>query len=169
MAAQTLARSARTRWNSSTWRASSAPTAAARSAIQSACRERSVLLHAGLPQPLAAELAKRLEEPEPVADCHRCRRLSTDFSTSDPTSSGISSASSPSAGTDRLRRVELEPAGEHGQAGPQQSLGLAQELVAPVDRALERLLPERHAAVARAQRAEPGGEARDRARRGRGR
>ena len=73
------------------------------------------------------------------------------------------------AGTDRLGRVELEPAGEHRQARPQQSLGLAQELVAPVDRALERLLPRRRRCGRRCRARRAGPRVRDRARRGRGR
>ena len=86
------------------------------------------------------------------------RRLSTDFSTRDPTSPGDVLGIQAVTGTHRLGRVELEPAGEHGQARPQQPLGLAQEPVAPVDRSLERLLPRGCAPVAGAQGAEPGRE-----------
>ena len=66
-------------------------------------------------------------------------------------SPGIASAGSSSSAHTRLRRVELEAAGEHRQPLPQQPLGLAQQLVAPVDRALERLLSRRRAPVARAE------------------
>ena len=67
MAAQTLARSARTRWNSSTWRASSAATARGKLGDPVPVPRAQSLFAAGLPESLAAELAKRFEEPEPVA------------------------------------------------------------------------------------------------------
>ena len=66
-ALQTLARSARTRSNARPGAHRSRRQRAARSPIQSRWRERSVVLVTGFPEPLAAELAERFEEPEPVA------------------------------------------------------------------------------------------------------
>ena len=162
MAAQMLARSARTRWNSSTWRPSSAPTAEARSATQSACRERTVVStpasrSRSRPNWRSGSRSRNRSPLSPLPS------LDHGLLDQGPDELRDLLAVQPVPGTDRLRRVELEPAGEHRQACPQQSLGLAQELVAPVDRAFERLLPGRHAAVAGAERPEPGGEARDRA------
>ena len=120
-----------------------------------ACRR--IVSSPASPKPLAAELAKRFEEPEPVGGLS-LSALEHGLLDQGPDELRDLFGVQPVAGAHRLGRVELEATGEHRQAGPQQSLVLAQELVAPVDRALERLLPERQAAVAGAQGAEPGSE-----------
>ena len=86
-----------------------------------------------LAEPVAAELAQRLEEPQ-TSPPSSCRRLRTDLSTRDADELRDVRVVEAFAGTYRPGRVELEAAGEHGQALPEPSLGLAQELVAPVDR-----------------------------------
>jgi hypothetical protein len=110
-----------------------------------------------LPKPVVAELPKRFEEPEPVAgvSLSSLQDRLLDERAHDP---GNLLGFQPVAGTDRLSRIELEPTREHREAGPQRSLVLTQELVAPVDRRLERLLAEGHTAVPRTQRVEPGAE-----------
>ena len=47
----------------------------------------------------------------------------------------------PVIGADPLDRVQLKPAGEHRQPRPQQPLRLAAQLIAPLDRRSQRLLP----------------------------
>ena len=130
------------RSNASTCRASLAPATAGELDDPVSVARREGRLVAGFPKPLAAELAKRFEEPEAVGGVS-LSSLQHGLLDERPDELGDLLGVQPVAGTDRLRRVELEPTGEHGEAGPQQSLVLAQELVAPVDRALEGLLPER--------------------------
>ena len=94
-AVQRLARSALIRSNASTCRASFAPAMDASSRIQSRWRRWKVV------SPPASRSRSRPNWRSGSRSRNRsaaspCRRLSTDFSTSDPTSSGISSASSPS-------------------------------------------------------------------------
>ena len=104
-----------------------------------------------------AELAERFEEPEAVGGVF-LSSLQHRLLDEGPDEPGDLLGVQPVPGTHRLCRVELEPTGEHGEAGPQQSLTLTEELVAPVDRPFERLLPRGGAAVPRAQRPEPGTE-----------
>ena len=61
----------------------------------------------------------------------------------------------PVIGADALGRVQLEPAGEHRQPRPQQPLGRAAQLIAPLDRGPQRLLPGRPGAAAPGQQAQP--------------
>jgi hypothetical protein len=55
---------------------------------------------------------------------------------------------------DTLGRIELKPAGEHGQPGPQQPLGLAAQLITPLDRGPQCLLPDRLGTAAPGQQAD---------------
>src|SRR5439155_24562495 len=106
---------------------------------------------------LAAEEAKRDEEPEPVGGSRlpSLQHGLLDERPDEPTDLlGVETI----PGTDRLGSVESEPAREHRQAGPQQTLVRAQEPVAPVDCRLERLLARRHAAVPGAEASDPGTE-----------
>ena len=116
------------------------------------------LFRTGVPQPLAAELAKGFEEPEAVGAV-ALSALEHGLLDERPDELRDVRAVQPVTGTHGLRRVQLEATGEHGQAGPQPPLLIAQELVAPVDRSLERLLAGRYAAVPGAERGEPGCEA----------
>ena len=61
----------------------------------------------------------------------------------------------PVIGADALGRVQLEPAGEHRQPRPQQPFGPAAQLIAPLDRGPQRLLPGRVGAAAPGQQAQP--------------
>ena len=119
-ALQTLARSTRIRSNASTCRASLAPATAASSMIQSRWRRRQDRL-AHLPrEPLAAELAKRFEEPEPVGAV-ALSALQDGLLDERPDELGDLLGVQAVAGTHRLRRVELEPAGEHRTGGAHSS------------------------------------------------
>src|SRR4029077_15606740 len=111
-------------------------------------------LSGGFPEPFAGEMAKRFEGPEPVG---AVSLSALEHGLVDERSDELVDLRhfEPVTGTHRLCRFNVKAAGEYGEAAPQQSFGLAQELVAPVDRALERLLSGRQAAVAGAQRSEP--------------
>jgi hypothetical protein len=61
----------------------------------------------------------------------------------------------PPIGADAFGRVQLEPAGEHRQPGPQQPLGRAAQLIAPLDRGPQCLLPGGPGAAAPGQQAQP--------------
>ena len=65
------------------------------------------------------------------------------------------SGGQPVIGADALGRVQLEPAGEHRQPRPQQPLRLAAQLITPLDRGPQRLLPGRARAAAPGQQAQP--------------
>ena len=76
--------------------------------------------------------------------------LSTSATSRSSTSTGVDVA----AGGDLLGRVEREAAGEHREAPEHRALALGQQLVAPVDRRLQRLLAGQHRARAAGEQPE---------------
>ena len=99
-----------------------------------------VPLHPLVGEPLPTELAERFEKPEPRTS-RAVASLDDRLLDEAPDELCDGVVGDPVIGTHRRDGVELEPTGEDGQSRPQQALGLAQQLIAPVDRGVERLLP----------------------------
>ncbi len=79
----------------------------------------------------------------------------SDFSTRRPSTSRISIAIDRVARAHGLRRLEGRSPGEHGQAAEDRPLRLGQQVVAPVDRRPQRLVPGDGGPAAAGQQAEP--------------
>ena len=87
------------------------------------------------------------------------RRFRMDRSTSRATRSGIRAADRTSSEHTSAAEPPFEAAREDGEAAPEESLGVVQKLVAPIDRRIERLLAMRARGIAGSQDPEPSGEA----------
>ena len=113
---------------------------------------------AGLLETLPAELAKRLEDP--VAPATGAVTALQDGSLDEPRHE----VGDPRGGQDVVRahlrrRAAFEAAREDGEAAPEESLGVVQKLVTPIDRRIERPLAMRARGIAGSQDPEPSGEA----------
>ena len=102
---------------------------------------------------------RRTHESSPACGTERSRprssTITSDLSTREPDEIGDVDGVDPIVGDDDLRRIEIEAAREDRQPAQRRPLVVGEQVVAPVDRAPQRLLARHQSPGARRQQPEP--------------
>ena len=130
----------------------------ANASAQRACRSASVGALACLIEPLARVEANGLEQAVAALREEPSSAATSDFSTSRASTSAMPGGVEVVAGAHALDRLELEATGEDREPPKQRPLVRLEQVVAPLQRGAEGLLPGRRCAARGAEHAEAGVE-----------